>query len=434
MPQDRISKRSIDSLFCPQGKDREFLWDDALAGFGVAAFASGKKVYVAQYRKDGRSRRVSLGEHGRLTPDEARSMAKTILGQVEQGADPVEERRKARAIRTFREVAEDFIKLHVAAKRKGGTKADYEALLDRFIYPAIGSKRIVDIRRAEIAKLHSKLSEKPYTGNRILALISSIWNWAAKRDEVEFAANPAKGIERNKERKRERFLGSEELARLGEMLRLAQTEGLEWAVDESKPKSKHIPKNNRRTKIDPHAAAAIRLLIFTGARLREILHAKWEQVDFERSIIHLPDSKTGAKPIYLSAAALDILRDLPRIEDNPHIIPGEKEGAPRADLKKPWSALTKAAGIEGTRIHDLRHSFASFGAGASLGLPIIGKLLGHSQAATTHRYAHLDADPMHKAANTIGGAIAAAMSARSPAVAEGPKPKVTSIQNALKPD
>ncbi|WP_294538184.1 Arm DNA-binding domain-containing protein [uncultured Rhodoblastus sp.] len=126
MPQDRISKRSIDSLFCPQGKDREFLWDDALAGFGVAAFASGKKVYVAQYRKDGRSRRVSLGEHGRLTPDEARSMAKTVLGQVEQGADPVEERRKARAIRTFREVAEDFIKLHVAMKRKGGTKADYE--------------------------------------------------------------------------------------------------------------------------------------------------------------------------------------------------------------------------------------------------------------------------------------------------------------------
>ncbi|WP_296710894.1 site-specific integrase [Rhodoblastus sp.] len=433
MPQGRISKRSVDCLICQAGKDREILWDDALAGFGVAAFSSGKKVYVAQYRKDGRSRRVSIGEHGRLTPDEARSMAKTILGQVEQGADPVEERRKARAVRTFREVAEDFIKLHVEPKRKSGTKADYEALLKRFIYPAIGSKRIMDIRRAEIAKLHAKLAEKPYTGNRVLALISSIWNWSAKRDEVEFAANPAKGIERNKERKRERFLGSEELARLGEILRLAETEGLEWTIDESPPKSKHIPKNNRRTKIDQHAAAAIRLLIFTGARLREILHAKWEQVDFERSIIHLPDSKTGAKPIYLSVAALDILRDLPRIEGNPHIIPGENQGAPRSDLKKPWSAVTKAAGIEGTRIHDLRHSFASFGAGASLGLPIIGKLLGHSQAATTHRYAHLDADPMHKAANTIGGAIAAAMSARSPAVAERPKPTVTSIKNELKP-
>jgi integrase len=409
LAQDRISKRSIDSLFCPQGKDREFLWDDALAGFGVAAFASGKKVYVVQYRKDGRSRRVSLGEHGRLTPDEARSMAKTVLGQVEQGADPVEERRKARAIRTFREVAEDFIKLHVAMKRKGGTKADYEALLNRFIYPAIGSKRIVDIRRPEVSKLHAKLAAKPYTGNRVLALISSIWNWAAKGDEVEFANNPAKGIERNEEKKRERFLSNDELGRLGETLRLAETIGLEWTIDESKLKSKHAPKNNRRTKIDQHAAAAIRLLIFTGARLREILHARWEHVDFERSIIHLPDSKTGAKPIYLSAAALDVLRDLPRLDGNPYVIPGEKDGAPRADLKKPWSAVTKAAGIEGTRIHDLRHSFASVGAGASLGLPIIGKLLGHSQAATTHRYAHLDADPMHKAVNTIGASLSAAM-------------------------
>jgi integrase len=412
LPRDRISKRSVDSLFCPEGKDREFLWDDALAGFGVAAFASGKKVYVAQYRKDGRSRRVSLCEHGRLTPDEARSMAKTVLGQVEQGSDPVEERRKARAVRTFREVAEDFIKLHVAQKRKGGTKADYEALLNRFIYPAIGSKRIVDVRRSEVTKLHAKLAEKPYTGNRVLALISSIWNWAAKRDEVEFTNNPAKGIERNEEKKRERFLTSDELGRLGETLRLAETVGLEWTIDKSKPKAKHAPKSNRRTKIDPHAAAAIRLLILTGARLREVLHARWEHVDFERSIIHLPDSKTGAKPIYLSAAALDILRELPRVDGNPHVIPGEKDGAPRADLKKPWSAVTKAASIEGTRIHDLRHSFASVGAGASLGLPIIGKLLGHSQAATTHRYAHLDADPMHKAVNTIGETLSAAMKGR----------------------
>jgi hypothetical protein len=163
LPQGRISKRSVDSLICQAGKDREILWDDALAGFGVAAFSSGKKVYVAQYRKDGRSRRVSIGEHGRLTPDEARSMAKTILGQVEQGADPVEERRKARAVRTFREVAEDFIKLHVEPKRKGGTKADYEALLKRFIYPAIGSKRIMDVRRAEIAKLHAKLGRRLIT-------------------------------------------------------------------------------------------------------------------------------------------------------------------------------------------------------------------------------------------------------------------------------
>jgi integrase len=222
--------------------------------------------------------------------------------------------------------------------------------------------------------------------------------------------NPARGIEKFPERARERFLTSDELARLGDVLRQGETIGLPYGVDETKPKAKHAPKeDNRRVILDPFAVAAIRLLILTGARLREVLHARWEHVDFDRGVIFLPDSKTGKKPIYLSAASLAILSALPRIEANPHIIPGERAGQPRADLKRPWAAVTKAAGLEGLRIHDLRHSFASIGVGASLGLPIIGKLLGHTQAATTHRYAHLDADPMRRAAETIGATISAAM-------------------------
>jgi integrase len=126
-------------------------------------------------------------------------------------------------------------------------------------------------------------------------------------------------------------------------------------------------------------------------------------------VIFLADSKTGRKPIYLSAAALEVLSGLSRIEGNPYIIPGEKIGRPKSDLKKPWAAVCKAAGLEGVRLHDLRHSFASIGAGASMGLPVIGKLLGHSQAATTHRYAHLDADPLRRAVETIGSTIDAAM-------------------------
>ena len=186
--------------------------------------------------------------------------------------------------------------------------------------------------------------------------------------------------------------------------------GLPYAVDETKPRRKHAPKaENRRVRLDPFAVAAIRLLILTGARLREILDAQWSQVDLERGVIFLADSKTGKKPIYLSAAAQAVLAALPRIEGNPHIIAGAKDGAPRADLKKPWAAVCRAAGLEGVRLHDLRHSFASFGAGASLGLPIIGKLLGHSQPATTHRYAHLDADPLRRAVDTIGATISAAM-------------------------
>jgi integrase len=384
MAQGRISKRSVDALVCPPGKDREFLWDDAIAGFGVGAFPSGKKVYVAQYRQGGRSRRATIGEHGRLTPDEARSEAKKLLGIAEAGSDPIAERRKERVVRTFGDVAEDFMQRHVATKRKGRTAQSYREALEKHIYPAIKSCRVTNVRRADMATIHSALKATPSAANRVLAVVSSIWNWAARREEVMLVANPCSGIERYPEHGRERFLTSDELARLGDAL--------------------------RETRIDPFAAAAIRLLILTGARLREILDAQWQNVDIERGVIFLPDSKTGKKPVYLSAAALEVLAGLARIEGNPHIIPGEKAGHPKADLKKPWAAVCKAAGLEGVRLHDLRHSFASIGAGASMGLPVIGKLLGHSQAATTHRYAHLDADPLRRAADTIGATISAAMS------------------------
>ena len=196
MAQGRVTKRAVDALECRAGKDRIFLWDDALAGFGVAAFPTGRKVYVAQYRKDGRSRRITIGEHGRLTPDEARSQAKVILGAVENGADPIADRRAAREVRTFRDVAEEFMRLHVAAKRKPRTGETYEGLLRNHILPAIGGKRVVDVRRGDVARLHARLSDAPGAANRAVAVISAIWNWAARRDEVALADNPAKGIER----------------------------------------------------------------------------------------------------------------------------------------------------------------------------------------------------------------------------------------------
>jgi len=306
----RITKRSVDALACPPGKDREFLWDDAVSGFGVA-FPSGKKVYVAQYRHGGRSRRATIGEHGRLTPDEARSEAKQLLGIVEAGSDPIAERRAAREVRTFKAVA-DFLSLHAATKRKARTVAEYRRILQAHILPVIGSKRIVDVLRADVARLHAGLVRTPYEANRTLAVMSAVWNWAARRDEVAAAGNPAKAIERYPGQGRERFLTSEEFARLGDALRLAGTTGLPWQVDETKPAARHAPKAGHRLRtLDPFAVAAIRLLILTGARLREILHARWEHVDIERGVIFLPDSKTGKKPVYLSAAAQSVLASLP---------------------------------------------------------------------------------------------------------------------------
>jgi integrase len=253
------------------------------------------------------------------------------------------------------------------------------------------------------------MSATPFAANRCLAVLSSIWNWAARRDEVTLEANPVRGVEKNPERSRERFLTDEEFGRLGEALRLAETIGIPSETS-GDCKSKDLPRaQNRRTILDPFAVAAIRLLIFTGARLREILGAKWEQVDFDRGILFLPDSKTGKKPIYLPEAALTVLNSLPRVDGTPYIISGAGSIRPRADLKRPWALLCRAAELKGARLHDLRHSFASYGAGNGLGLPVIGKLLGHSQPSTTNRYAHLDASPLRRASERISSAIAMAM-------------------------
>lgn len=200
----------------------------------------------------------------------------------------------------------------------------------------------------------------------------------------------------------------EELQRLGATLRLAETEGLPWEIDETKPNAKHLAAPENRTVVfSPYVTAAIRLLLFTGCRLREILHMKWDDIDFERGLLVLPESKTGKRFVVLNGPALDILNELERL--SPYVIAGDKPDKPRHDLKRPWDRITKHAELEGLRLHDLRHSFASVGAAGGMGLPIVGKLLGHTQTQTTARYAHLDNDPLKRASEQIAGTIATAL-------------------------
>jgi integrase len=442
MGGQRITKRVVDSL---RPRDVDYTaWDSEVRGFGVRVRPSGAKSYIVAYRPKGAGRtmpmkRETLARVGDVTPEQARTLAEKARGSIAHGIDPNVVKAAKKRSATVSDLAAQFLAEHVEAKRKASTVQQYRHVLKAFVLPEIGSRKAADVTTADIAKLHAKACapakdakpakrsargkrkrkprSRPYKANRVLAVVSSLYGFAARRGFVPSGLNPARGIERYREQRRERFLGTEELTRLGEAIREAETIGLPYVVDETKAKARHAPKEeNRRTVIGPHAAAAMRLLILTGARLREILHLRWEHVDLERGMLLLPDSKTGKKAIVLNAPALEVLANLPRL--GAYVIAGNSAGTdgeqPRSDLKRPWAAVAKRAGLDGVRIHDLRHTHASVGAGAGLGLPIIGKLLGHTQASTTARYAHLDADPLRRASDRIGSHIAAAMGDAKP--------------------
>jgi integrase len=410
MADRRITKRVVDALR-PQA--REFaVWDSKLTGFGVRVRPSGAISYVVVYRAgSGRGapvRRFTIANVGKATPETARRRAKAILGAVAHGLDPAGEKATERGTLTIAGLADRFMSEHVKQKRKPGTVVFYRHLLDKIIKPELGASKADKVTRAQVARLHGKLKATPFQANRVLAVIGSMYAFAGRSGIVAEGTNPARRIDKFKEHRRERFLTGAELERLGVAIREAETKGIPWDVDERKPKAKHLPKaHSRFTKIGPFAAAAIRLLLFTGCRLREILHLKWEHVDLERGLLFLADSKTGRKTVILNAPALMALARLDRL--GPYVVPGDNPKKPRADLKRPWETVARHARLDGVRLHDLRHTYASFGAGGGLGLPIIGKLLGHTQAATTQRYAHLDADPLRRASEAIGGRIAAAL-------------------------
>lgn len=384
----KITKRAVDALRAAAGGAETVLWDAELKGFGVRVQKGGGKSYVLHYRAGiGRGaplRKLTIGKHGSpWTAETARREAKRLLGLVENGADPAADRLARKEAPALAELAERFLAEHAEAKRKASTAAEYRRLLDKIILPALGKRKVMDVTRAEITKLHHANRAAPYQANRVLAVLSKMFNLAERWGLRSGGSNPCRLVEKFAERKRERMLSPAELARLGDALA---------AYDGS-----------------PYAVAAVKLLVFTGARLGEILGLRWEWIDFERGEARLPDSKTGAKTLHLPPPALAVLSELPRLDGNPYVIAGAKEGAALVNLEKPWRAIRKAAGLDEVRLHDLRHAFASVAASSGLGLPIIGKMLGHSQPATTARYAHLASDPVKAAAAAVAGKIAAAM-------------------------
>jgi integrase len=380
--------------------------------------------YVVVYRAGaGRGapvRRFTIGSVGKLAPEAARTRAKAILGAVARGEDPAAEKTDERAMPTVAELADRFMVEHVEPKLKPGTATLYRIIIARIVKPELGATKADRLTRAAVAKLHGKLKATPAHANRSMTMLASMMSFAARVGILPEGANPVRKIARYPEQRRERFLTTEELERIGAAIREAESIGIAWEVDESAPKARHLVKpENRFTKIDPYAAATLRLLLFTGARLREILHLRWENVDLERGLLFLPDSKTGKKTILLNPPAMEVLASLRRL--GAYVIAsgsvGTADERPRHDLKRPWAVIAERAGLNGVRLHDLRHTYASFGAAGGLGLPIIGKLLGHARSSTTERYAHLASDPLRRATEAIGSTIAAALDGKASAKA-----------------
>src|SRR5262249_28109429 len=247
-------------------------------------------IYRAGSGRGAPVRRYTIASVGKITPESARTRAKAILGQVAHGHDPAGQKAAERSTLTISELADRFMVEHVEPKRKPGTADFYRYVLKK-IKSELGATKADKATRVAVAKLHGQLRKTPFQANRVLAAIGSMYAFAGRVGVVQEGMNPARRIEKFKEHRRERFLTGKELEQLGGAIREAETKGIPWEADESKPKAKHLAKpKSRFTRIDPFAAAAIRLLLFTGCRLREILYLKWEYVDLERGLLFLPDS------------------------------------------------------------------------------------------------------------------------------------------------
>lgn len=377
----RITEKFIKSIV-PDPKKELFFWDDNLKGFGLRVSPKGRVSFIIQYRNEsGRTGRHKLGTAANMKAERARSLAREKLGGIETGADPSRERRDLRHRPTLRILASEYLEQHGPKKRESSLRND-RSMLDRIILPALGDRLVSEIDTRDISRLHHSRRSTPYQANRVLALLSKMFSLAVQWKYR--ADNPAKGIERFPEQNRERWLNDDEIRRLI------------GALDAS---------------LNERAANAVRMLLLTGARKNEVLQARWEHIDFQRGTWHKPSAHTKQKrteQIPLSSAALVLLADMREAAGSPgegFLFPGDAAGKPLQDLKKFWNRICAEADIEDARLHDLRHTFASQLVSSGAPLMIVGRLLGHTQAVTTHRYAHLADDPLRKASNRFGAKV-----------------------------
>ncbi|OYX72929.1 MAG: hypothetical protein B7Y81_04215 [Caulobacter sp. 32-67-35] len=397
----RLTKRSVDAV--AKEAARFTVWDSDLKGFGLRVEPSGSKTFIVRYRvgggRRGTLRQAKVGRYGKLTPDQAREEAERILAKVELGQDPQADKAAARETLTMAELCDLYLAEGISAK-KASTIALDKVRIARHIKPAIGARKITDLHASDIQRLTQdiaagKLKDPtphsrggPGAAARTAGLLGGVFKFAVARKLC--AENPAAGVKRPKDRKRDRFLSPKELGALGDALTTASERGA-----------------------NPGLVTIIRLLCLTGARKNEIARLRWSEVNIERGRLELADSKTGEKVVPLGAAAMELLSEVART-NSAYVFPDPRDASiPIRNLDWFWVGIRRAAALEDVRIHDLRHSFASVAVAGGSSLFLIGKLLGHADAATTQRYAHLADDPLQAAADRISQSISSSMAGTS---------------------
>lgn len=395
-----------------------FLWDAAVKGFGLRVTNRGAKSFILDYRVKGRQRRITIGNYPDWSVAAARTEAGNLKKKVDLGHDPLGQRHAERAAPTLRDLWERYRQDHLPRKA-ARSQVDETIMWEKLILPELGKDRVMDITHDQVEALHRRITVErgtPVRANRTVEVLRKAFNLAIRWEWR--GDNPASGIRKNPEERRERFLSPEELARLSAAL---DGHG------------------------EPVSTNAIRMLMLTGARKSEVLGATWDMFDLDRGVWVKPSAHTKQRRehrVPLSAAALDLLREIRKTADGPYVFPGktDEDGTPRplTDIKRSWESVCVKAGLAvqvpkrnrqgkvmkdkdgktiltwkpNVRIHDLRHSFASLLVSGGASLPMIGAMLGHTQVQTTQRYAHLYDEPLRQAAehvgNTIGSAIAKA--------------------------
>ncbi|MGY3445636.1 tyrosine-type recombinase/integrase [Bradyrhizobium sp. USDA 4473] len=369
--------------------------DKCVRGFGVRVTAAGSRSFILNYRtRTGRERRITIGQYPDWKTAAAREEAKALKRRIDRGDDPLADIEADRDAKTVADLTKRFLEEHSERKNRETTTALYTGMINNWILPKLKHLKVAEVTFSDVDGLHATVTKEggPYAANRMLAALSKMFNLAIKWQWR--ADNPARGVDRNQEVKRQRYLTGGEIT------------ALLTALNEHE---------------DKQAANIVRMLLLTGARRGEVLNATWDQFDLEAGIWTKPGATTKQKTehrVPLSAPARQLLSEIlghekakaakTRKELAPWVFPGRVNGGPREGIKGPWSEICEAAGFKSpVRIHDLRHTYASILASSGLSLHIIGQLLGHTQAATTHRYSHLFDDPLRAATERVGSIVEA---------------------------